>query len=165
MSSTKAQIQLTKTEVSAEQIPWITESVVYAYPITITAKSNVNFEDETSPSEDDDYQYDANIFVLQLSGTGLDPNQGDMFVKISDVVDLYELPVAAQVTNMNSNDATYSTPYYRVPTITLYCRSLEEADQVWKTVKLEVSRFLKNFNLKYMITDSSVTTSETEIIG
>lgn len=155
-----ASIRLTRTEISAEQLGWILDSQVYSYPITISAVSNVNFEDDTA-AEDSNFGYTANIMVLQASGTGLDPNQGDLFLKVTDVVDLYELPTAANFEAMNENSETYAVPYYRTNTITLYCRSLEEVDLVWRTMQDEVRRFLKNYNLKDQLATSLTTNSET----
>lgn len=164
---TTAKLKLDKQELSAEELSWVKENAVgtnFAYPLDVTIMSNVNLEEgattnniETSTIEEN-YIYPANILVLQISGTQFDPNQGDMFIRVADVTDLYELPTSDTINAMNSRALTESTPYYRTNRFKLLCRSAEEAQNVWTILKQEAKTFLNSYNTAH---NSQLSSSET----
>lgn len=154
-------INLTKEAISPETLNYIYDQTIYVYPLKLTATSNINFEDEEHSDPTGETEYPANLFVLQKSGTAFDPNQGDMFVKTSSVIDIYELPTEDNFETMNANSNTEQTPYYRVNTVELACRDAEHATDLFEKIKGELKVFLKNYNLK----NSEETQSETIIIN
>lgn len=153
-----ATITLTKGALQPEQLAWLKSQALKVYPLRVSATSNINFEANSDLPEADSYP--ANIFVLQLSGTGLDPNQGDIFKKIIKLPDLYDLPTADNLSNMNTANAVYQTPYYRVDSVELVCETPEEADMTWEAIQADVSTFLSAYNSMDNITDA-----ETVVIG
>ena len=150
MANTTAQIKLIKKVLDQQQIDWLKTENQLCYPITIELMSNVDFDNQDAES-DPDFGYKANILVLRLSGLGFDPVQGDVFVKVADVSDLYELANEENFQQMNNNSDEYKTSYYRVNKITLACRSEEEVNHVWEGMQSEVKQFINNFNLQYQL--------------
>lgn len=90
-----------------------------AWPISITA-SGVDM-----PSE---------IFVYH-AGDYL--QQGDVFEVVASPLQLQELPTETKQPGC---------PYYRRSRLDLLCRSAEEAEYVWLTVKEEVEFLVRDFN-------------------
>ena len=164
---TTAKIKLDKQELSAEEFSWMQDNSVgtnFAYPLNVTITSNVNLEEgdtAITSSNEEDYNYPANILVLQLSGTQFDPNQGDMFIRVADVTDLYELPTADTIDEMNKRSNVLSTPYYRTNTFKLFCRSVEEANAVWKILKQEARSFINSYNTAH---NPNISKSESVIL-
>ena len=160
MTTTKAQLKLDKKELSAEEIAWIKDdspSTWFAYPVEVTITCNIDMENKDNP-ESKNMDYPANILVVQLSGTQFDPNQGDMFIRVADVTDLYELPTADTINDMNRRALNVSTPYYRTNKFKLLCRSAEEAQNVWTILKQEAKAFINSYNTAH---NSQLSSSET----
>lgn len=164
MTTTKAQLKLDKKELSAEEISWIKDdspSTWFAYPIEVIITCNIDMENKDENKDkpvSENMDYPANILVLQLAGTQFDPNQGDMFIRVADVTDLYELPTSATINAMNSRALTESTPYYRTNRFKLLCRSAEEAQNVWTILKQEAKAFINSYNTAH---NSQLSSSET----
>lgn len=155
-----ATITISKQELSAETLEYITDQNIFMYPLKLTFTSNVNFEDEANSDPNGETIYPANVCVLQLSGTGFDPDQGDTFTKIASVTDIYDLPTEDKISEMNSRSETLQTPYYRVNEIELYCDTIENLNSLYEKIKVEIKIFLDNYNLKNKIsTTENVTIS------
>lgn len=120
-----ASIILTKGVLSAEELGWVEDA--QGYPLEVTAVGQGGI--------------DSNIFVFQLSGTGLDPNQGDIFIKVADVLDLSELPTED---NIDSNNFTF----YRTDSIKIFCRTKESYEKLWKNIKEDVKSLLNAYNMQ-----------------
>ena len=161
----RAQLQLVKKELSAEELSWLAEDApkaAFAYPLSVEITSNIDMENTNNPevTNPEDF-YPANILILQKSGGQFDPNQGDMFIRVADVVDMYELPTIATIEAMNSRSSTKSTPFYRTNRFTLFCRSIEEVNTVWTILKQEAKAFSSSYNTAH---NEDLTNSETIII-
>ena len=161
----RAQLQLVKKELSAEELSWLAEDapkVAFAYPLSVEITSNIDMENPNNPEKVDPKEfYPANILILQKSGGEFDPNQGDMFIRVADVVDIYELPTVETIDTMNARSSTKSTPYYRTNRFTLFCRSVEEANTVWTILKQEAKAFSSSYNTAH---NEELTSTETIII-
>lgn len=157
--ATSLQIKLHKEELDAQTLSYIKDSDIYVYPLKLRIFSNINLENNNANPNSDGW-YDADLFVLQKSGTAFDPDQGDIFVKISGLVDLYELPNATTFDQMNNNSQTTQTPYYRVNSIELACKTLNRIDEIYNAIKKELKLFVDNYNLQNKITET-----ETDIIS
>ena len=155
-----ATITISKHELSAETLEYITDQNIFMYPLKLTFTSNVNFDDEANSDPNGKTIYPANVCVLQLSGTGFDPDQGDTFTKIASVTDIYDLPTEDKISEMNSRSEVLQTPYYRVNEIELYCDTIENLNSLYEKIKVEIKTFLDNYNLKNKIsTTENVTIS------
>ena len=155
-----ATITISKQELSAETLEYITDQNIFMYPLKLTFTSNVNFDDEANSDPNGKTIYPANVCVLQLSGTGFDPDQGDTFTKIASVTDIYDLPTEDKISEMNSRSEVLQTPYYRVNEIELYCDTIENLNSLYEIIKVEIKTFLDNYNLKNKIsTTENVTIS------
>ena len=155
-----ATITISKQELSAETLEYITDQNIFMYPLKLTFTSNVNFDDEANSDPNGKTIYPANVCVLQLSGTGFDPDQGDTFTKIASVTDIYDLPTEDKISEMNSRSEVLQTPYYRVNEIELYCDTIENLNSLYEKIKVEIKTFLDNYNLKNKIsTTENVTIS------
>lgn len=155
-----ATITISKQELSAETLEYITDQNIFMYPLKLTFTSNVNFDDEANSDPNGKTIYPANVCVLQLSGTGFDPDQGDTFTKIASVTDIYDLPTEDKISEMNSRSEILQTPYYRVNEIELYCDTIENLNSLYEKIKVEIKIFLDNYNLKNKIsTTENVTIS------
>lgn len=149
MSTTQEplKLQIIKKELSTNTLSWLVDqhtTTAHAYPLSVEIRSNINMEKagETNQAED----YDANILIFQISGSGFDPNQGDMFVRVADIVDMDELPIKDYFDFMNAKSTTKASPYYRSNKFTLFCRSVEECNTVWSILKQEVKSFVSSYN-------------------
>lgn len=147
-----ATITISKEELSAETLEYITDQNIFMYPLKLIFTSNVNFEDEANSDTNGKTIYPANVCVLQLSGTGFDPDQGDTFTKIASVTDMYDLPTADNISSMNDRSSTLQTPYYRVNEIELYCDTIEHLNSLYEKIKVEIKLFLDNYNLRNKLT-------------
>ena len=155
-----ATITISKQELSAETLEYITDQNIFMYPLKLTFTSNVNFDDEANSDPNGKTIYPANVCVLQLSGTGFDPDQGDTFTKIASVTDIYDLPTEDKISEMNTRSEMLQTPYYRVNEIELYCDTIENLNSLYEKIKVEIKTFLDNYNLKNKIsTTENVTIS------
>ena len=155
-----ATITISKQELSAETLEYITDQNIFMYPLKLTFTSNVNFDDEANSDPNGKTIYPANVCVLQLSGTGFDPDQGDTLTKIASVTDIYDLPTEDKISEMNSRSEVLQTPYYRVNEIELYCDTIENLNSLYEKIKVEIKTFLDNYNLKNKIsTTENVTIS------
>ena len=84
-----------------------------------------------------------------------------MFIRVADVTDLYELPTACIIDEMNKRSNVLSTPYYRTNTFKLFCRSVEEANTVWKILKQEARSFINSYNTAH---NPNISKSESVIL-
>lgn len=164
--STRVKLNLVKKELYAQTLDWVQNenpNTAFTYPLSVEIFSNAQME-KTEVGDNFDtskeYPYPANILVLQVSGTQFDPNQGDMFVKVADVVDLYELPTKQKMDFMNTKSTTLATPFYRTNKFTLCCRSIEEANTVWQILQQEAKAFIDNYNIAHNTTLSTTTSIE-----
>ena len=144
----KLKLNLTKEQLNAETLDYIKDDTVYVYPLKLSITSNINFEDLNNSEVTEEPIYPANIFVLQKSGTAFDPNQGDMFVKIATVLDMFELPNAENFEAMNSASENEQIPYYRVNSVELACRNQDHATSLFNKIKSELKIFINNYNIQ-----------------
>lgn len=154
------QLKLNKEELDAQTLSYIKDSEIYIYPLKLTILSNINLENDSTITPNEDGWYDADLFVLQKSGTAFDPDQGDIFVKTAGLTDLYELPTAAKFEQMNDSSQVLQTPYYRVNKIELACKTLNRIDEIYTAIKEELKLFVDNYNLQ-----NKITTTETILIS
>jgi hypothetical protein len=83
---------------------------------------------------------DSNVFVYQLRGSPFDPIQGDIFSCVASPSQINELPASA------SAAVSMSTPFYRQSTMTVICRSPDEANYIWQQVQADINDLINNFN-------------------
>ena len=74
---------------------------IHCFVIAVEAYANMNLENTDAQPVDN--LYPANIFVFQKSGTGLDPNQGDVFTKVATAIDLDAYPSYEYTLDANQN--------------------------------------------------------------
>lgn len=125
-------IRLTRYSGKFEQPEHNTALDQHSWPIRVTAVS-------TEPG------LSSAIFVMQR-GEGLEGFQGDTFAAVAS------LPQMSDLSLMSSANI----PYYRVPTITVHCRSAEEAARFWETIKTDVADLLANHRAAGVILNEEV---------
>lgn len=134
MADETTTVTLTKAETKQEDLAWIPN--ISGFPIRVTATGTGLLEG-------------GNVFVLQLSGTGLDPNQGDIFNRIASVPDITDLPTLDTIESMNSASIEgLISPFYRTNEIELFFETPELAEEAWKIIKSDVKLLVDNLNLK-----------------
>lgn len=134
MADETTTVTLTKSETNQEDLAWIPN--ISGFPIRVTATGTGLLEG-------------GNVFVLQLSGTGLDPNQGDIFNRIASVPDITDLPTLDTIESMNSASIEgLISPFYRTNEIELFFETPELAEEAWKIIKSDVKLLVDNLNLK-----------------
>lgn len=134
MADETTTVTLTKSETKQEDLAWIPN--ISGFPIRVTATGTGLLEG-------------GNVFVLQLSGTGLDPNQGDIFNRIASVPDITDLPTLDTIESMNSASIEgLISPFYRTNEIELFFETPELAEEAWKIIKSDVKLLVDNLNLK-----------------
>lgn len=142
------QIILKKAEVSPTQLPWLEN--IKSYPLSVEAFANINLDQAGNPElqPNEEGLYPANIFVLQRHGTGLDPNQGDIFTKVATGIDICDYPSATEVDKLNTfeTDTKEGYAYYRINTVTLYTDSAEAADNLWTNLKEDCQYLVRDIN-------------------
>lgn len=105
----------------------------HAWPLKVVAASTT----EGLPAE---------IFVYHrgagdpLAAPG-DPYPGDRCETIASVHQLQELPAGAPA----APGEVSQTPFYRASTAFFYCRSLEEAAEVWTIIQEDARDLLENY--------------------
>lgn len=134
MADETTTVTLTKAETKQEDLAWIPN--ISGFPIRVTATGTGLLKG-------------GNVFVLQLSGTGLDPNQGDIFNRIASVPDITDLPTLDTIESMNSASIEgLISPFYRTNEIELFFETPELAEEAWKIIKSDVKLLVDNLNLK-----------------
>lgn len=158
-NTTELQIQLTRSAVAASSLQW-TEA--HAFPLKVEAKSNINLEN-VAQTPDSTGWYPCNIFTLQLNGTGLDPNQGDRFVKVATAIDIDEIPsYLITVSNSTPTESILGYPYYRYHSIELFVDTPEYVEQLWTWIQDDVFQLVKDYNsLLTLVKDSSILVTAT----
>lgn len=144
------QIQLKKSTLSPSSVGWLNH---HAYPIKVEAYSNINLENvDVQPLPNG--MYPCNIFTLQLNGTGLDPNQGDRFVKVATAIDIDELPSYLIDTELSNLEDVKGYPFYRYHTIELFMNTVEEVEQFWIWLTEDVQQLVIDYNSVKEVVDS-----------
>lgn len=135
-----ATITLTKSETNQEDLQWI--PYISGYPIKVSAKGTEGLEG-------------GYIFVMQLTGTGFDPNQGDIFTRIASVPDITDLPTIETIEQMNEKDISgLISPYYLTNSIELFFETPELAERGWQIIQEDTKLLVDNYNLKDKIKPS-----------
>ena len=94
-----------------------------------------------------------------MTGTGLDPNQGDMFNRIASVPDITDLPTIETIESMNESDIQgLITPFYRDNTIELFFETPELAERGWQIIKSDTQLLVDNLKLIDVIQPSETIT-------
>lgn len=118
---------------------------ILAYPIYVEAYSNINLENDESIQTNEEGLYPCNIFVYQKNGTGLDPNQGDRFMKVATALDIDGLPNY----KVKFDDALEPItsikgfPFFRYNKLKLLVDTADQVDDVWTYIQEDVN-FLEN---------------------
>ena len=142
--SNNTSVTLTKSDTTQTDLSWIAN--ISGYPIKVTAIGTGMLEG-------------GYIFVKQLTGTGLDPNQGDMFNRIASVPDITDLPTIETVESMNESDIQgLITPFYRDNTIELFFETPELAEKGWQIIKSDTQLLVDNLKLIDVIQPSETIT-------
>lgn len=153
MSNSALQIILKRSAVDLEELGWIN---LTSYPVTVEAFANINLEEDSQIEPNEEGFYPANIFVLQRHGTKLDPNQGDLFVKVATGIDVGDYPSADSYENSIKQDPNYNYAYYRTNKVKLFTNSAEDADQLWTNLKLDAQYLVKDINALLSINADAV---------
>ena len=107
----------------------VTSGYVHAWPLKVIATSSAT----GIPSE---------IFVYHAEG-GNDEFVGDIFVAVASVMQLTELPKDAPILIPDENGKV--VPFYRKSTMEFFCRTPEEADELWANIMSDVTDLKTNF--------------------
>jgi hypothetical protein len=140
---------------------------LHAFPIFIQAFSNINLENNEAIA-DANGLYPANIFVYQKNGTGLDPNQGDRFMKVATAVDLDSLPAYdVEVEDNLPLTSINGYPFFRYNELKLFVDYPDELDDLWGYIKEDVSSLANEYNSLVDLTANAetFTTTTTSTIG
>ena len=139
--STNLQITLKKQAISMAE----NGLDINAYPIVVSAFSNINLEnDDTAITADG---YPCNIFTLQRNGTGLDPNQGDRFVKVATALDIEQYPAYTISINASTPETSVQGfPFYRYHTVKLYVDNPGELEDIWAFIKDDADTLVQDYN-------------------
>ena len=124
-------INLIKYQIDPSSVYWDATSCMF--PIQIEAKNGTGD------------LADNGVFVMQIANLGYDPNQGDLFVRIANALDIQELPTLDSLESVNTSDL--QTPFYRTNKINFFVESVEEANHVWDVTKLDVKNLVTTLNL------------------
>lgn len=136
-------IVLKKSETSSQNLNWVN---LHAYPFKVEAYSNINLEAYPQDEAFAGY-YPVNIFVMQRNGTGLDPNQGDRFVKMATVIDIEELPnYLVEVDATTELSTVKGFPFYRYNKLELFVNSPEELQDLWEFIVEDVNTLIDDYN-------------------
>lgn len=84
--------------------------------------------------------FPSDIFIFRAAGkTGLDPVTQDTFFAVASAHDLQEIPLTS-----NSTSEVSQVPFYRRSTVTLYLRTPEEVERVWKVIQRDTHSLVRN---------------------
>lgn len=111
----------TNTDPTPQDLDWYPS--IAAYPLTLSVSSSQNV--------------DPSIFVFQRTGSGLDPNQGDIFVKIAKYLDFFEIG------DINSENSLSN--FYRQSFLQLAMYSAEEVYDLKQNIINDIEIMLKNW--------------------
>ena len=128
---------------------------ILTYPIFIEAYSNINLENkDIEPNAEG--LYPCNLFVYQANGTGLDPNQGDRFMKIATALDIDGYPsYDIEVDTTTPITSVEGFPFFRYNKVKLFVDTPEELEDIWKYIQQDVKYLVDDFNrLKNLSTSS-----------
>ena len=119
---------------------------ILSYPIYIEAYSNLNLENnEVQPNTEG--LYPCNLFVYQLNGTGLDPNQGDRFMKVATAIDIDGYPsYDISIDQDTPITSIKGFPFFRYNKVKLFVDTVEELDGIWSYIKQDVKYLVDDFN-------------------
>ena len=148
--SEKSSITLKKYQLSPDSFYW--DKTACAFPFKVEA------------AEGTGALQDNNIFIMQLSGTGYDPNQGDMFVRIANALDIQELPDEKTIENIKTDDL--QIPFYRTNKVTLFFETVQDCELFWNTCKYDVQNLVNTLNLTQnleTLEDESIITDNFDI--
>lgn len=102
--------------------------------------------------------FPSDIFIFRTSGqTGLDPVTQDTFFAVASAHDLQELPLV-----IDSTSEVSQCPFYRRSTVTLYLRTPEEVERVWKAIQRDTHALVRNIiaSTKLKLVDQSAYTAD-----
>ena len=128
---------------------------IHCFVIAVEAYANINLENtdtENTDTENTDIQpvtnlYPANIFVFQKSGTGLDPNQGDVFTKVATAIDLDAYPSYEYTVDDSQNlDEVKGYPFFRYNILKLFVDAKEQIEDIWYYIQEDVKVLVNDYN-------------------
>ena len=118
-----------------------------AFPIKLSA---------SSANED----LNSGVFVLQKSGSGYDPVQGDYFDRVASALDIYNVPTKENWESMQSKSGSNEfMPYYRVNEVVLFCANADQREDV----KEEIISALKDLRINFYLDKNLVKNNEYEL--
>lgn len=118
---------------------------IHCFVIAVEAYANTNLENtDTQPINN---LYPANIFVFQKSGTGLDPNQGDVFTKVATAIDLDAYPSYEYTVDDSQNlDEVKGYPFFRYNKLKLFVDAKEQIEDIWYYIQEDVKVLVNDYN-------------------
>lgn len=131
---------------------------IHCFVIAVEAYANTKLENTDTQPEDNSNQentetqsednlYPANIFVFQKSGTGLDPNQGDVFTKVATAIDLDAYPSYEYALDANQNlDEVRGFPFFRYNKLKLFVDAKEQIEDIWYYIQEDVKVLVNDYN-------------------
>ena len=133
---------------------------IHCFVIAVEAYANINLEN--ADMQPIDNLYPANIFVFQKSGTGLDPNQGDVFTKVATAIDLDAYPSYEYTIEDNQNlDEVKGFPFFRYNKLKLFVDAKEQIEDIWYYIQEDVKVLVNDYNnLQTLNTDKEEVTIE-----
>lgn len=119
---------------------------ILSYPIYIEAYSNLNLENsDIQPNQDG--LYPCNVFVYQMNGTGLDPNQGDRFMKVATAIDIDGYPsYDISIDQDTPITSVKGFPFFRYNKVKLFVDNVEELNDIWTYIKQDIKYLVDDYN-------------------
>lgn len=143
-SSDNTSITLTKFDTNKTDLSWLAN--ISGFPVKVNASGTGLLDG-------------GHIFVMQLTGTGLDPNQGDMFNRIASVQDITDLPTIETIDQMNEDDIQgLISPFYRTNQIELFFETPDLAERGWQIIKSDAQLLVDNLKLMDEVQPSETVT-------
>lgn len=128
---------------------------IHCFVIAVEAYANTDLENtdtENTDTENTDIQpvtnlHPANIFVFQKSGTGLDPNQGDVFTKVATAIDLDAYPsYDYTLEDKQKLDEVRGFPFFRYNKLKLFVDAKEQIEDIWYYIQEDVKVLVNDYN-------------------
>ena len=131
---------------------------ILSYPIYIEAYSNLNLENsDIQPNPDG--LYPCNVFVYQMNGTGLDPNQGDRFMKVATAIDIDGYPsYDISIDQDTPITSVKGFPFFRYNKVKLFVDNVEELNDIWTYIKQDIKYLVDDYNRLKNLTASEDST-------
>lgn len=110
-------------------------------------------------AESDDPELDSRIFVFHAAEDD-DPIQGDMFSNVASLQDMNIIPADAPTTLENEDGTENLIPFYRLSKVTFDCYTADEAERIWRVVKLDTQNLLREYKAARNMQNEEVVTYE-----